>query len=233
MAERFYIFVNGIRASTEDLEGWHFRAERWVETHTDSPADTCQYHVFALTRWFEQPRLVTKLARFVNEVYDDAFRAGRTLELVLVGHSNGCAVICDAIRKYRLQVQEVHLIAAAAEASFQKNGLNDALLTGRVRHAYVYYDPQDPALKLARWTHWIKLLRYGFLGLIGPKYVDRRCWNRHSCLCRPGWGHSGYFIAGPRFEALMRFITKTDNTCSCDPSVMPWCDGCRPFVAVK
>jgi predicted alpha/beta hydrolase family esterase len=207
---RLYIFVNGIETSTDNLDGWHFRAERWVEKYKGTPADTYQYHTYAITRWLTQGKHVRGLKRMIDEM------SATDVDIVLVGHSNGCDLICQVLAKYEdVQVTEVHLIAAATDSSFVKNGLNNALRDARVACVYVYSDPHDPALEAARATNWIPFLAYGYLGLTGPQYVDRRLYGLVRQFTMPGLGHSGYFVE-PNFSPLMEFIAG-DRT-------MPYCN---------
>jgi predicted alpha/beta hydrolase family esterase len=206
MKRRAYIFVNGIRTSATDIECWHFEAERWVELNMPGAiADTYHYECGALTRWLGQPDRVKTCAALLRKfVRPD-------IELIAVGHSNGCAVLVDALRQNRdIPLAELHLVAAACDADFKRNGLNYARLTGQVRQVNVYWSRSDKVLQWARasWRllHWMGL-GYGYLGLVGPQHAMPAS---ESCPLNSfemwGFDHSTYWWP-QYFERTMRAIT--------------------------
>lgn len=204
MRPRFYLFVNGIRANSNDLEGWQFRAERYVQRNQLGQANTYHYGVLAIAKWVMRPRHVKRLAKFIRECVP------YECDLVLTGHSEGGDLICETLKVHDdLRAARVHLVAAAARSSFWDNGMNDALLGGRVGKVSVYYNPADTVLKVAKDTAWIPFLNYGHLGLMGPTDVDPRVDNpvKVECVkCPADYGHSGYFDPGERFDWLMSRI---------------------------
>jgi hypothetical protein len=174
---RWYILVNGILTDPGAHDAWTDAGVTWL--HTRAPATEAS-------------------------------------GVVLVGHSNGAEVICRALREVEIgtrgssslqgrhPVAEVHLIAPACEADFDRNGLNAALEYGRVGAVHVYMSGQDRALRLARWSRrlfgWLGL-GYGDLGLRGPVNAAGRVFAHREAT----FGHSTWF-AGAEFERTMQRI---------------------------
>lgn len=126
-------------------------------------------------------------------------------EIVLVGHSNGCDVICDTLKlNPNVQIHELHLISAACEADFEKNGIN-AIKASRV---VIYIATKDKALKLAtlKPARW---LGYGVLGKTGPANV--RLGQRLSIFEEEEFGHSDWF-SDTNFDTTMDLILGFDNS---------------------
>lgn len=156
MTKKVCIYVNGIMTMPGDAKNWNRRAVTHTHLHTNARAESLEYLVGPLSRVLGQKKRANKLLKKIR------WYSG--WEIVLVGHSNGADVICDALRQINDSgVKEVHLFAPACEADFQKNGLNEAGLE-KVR---VYIGEKDKALKWAslKPARW---LGYGTLGKTGP-----------------------------------------------------------------
>lgn len=208
MPARIHIFVNGILTFPGLAANWNRRAVTWTHLHTPHRAESLEYLVTALTRWMGDTYRAKKLARkleFYLGAPDPA--TGKPFELVLVGHSNGCDVILDALKLLGWpRLEEVHLISAACDANFERNGLNRALGGEAIGRLHLYQAGRDTALKLAKSLPG-RLLGYGALGAEGPCEVDCRhaIWTRIEEVVEPEFGHSDWF-APAHFERTMRRI---------------------------
>lgn len=187
--EPVYIVVNGILASPGDARGWTDRAVTWLhnEAEVNVQAEKFEYFASALTRRIRQQAHAEDLAALIRRY------SGR--EIHLVGHSNGCDLILRALRLTTTGVRSVHLIAAACDEDFDRNGLNEDLVSGQLGNVHVYTSPDDGVLKWAarpsRWLLGWAGLGYGLLGLVGPKFEARpELVTRDD---RPGYGHSTWF----------------------------------------
>ncbi|HEY8965245.1 MAG TPA: hypothetical protein VIM58_02305 [Candidatus Methylacidiphilales bacterium] len=190
---RFYLFVNGILTSTEDRHSWTDRAVTWTESHYGCLADRYEYFSDVLTRRLFQAGRVRDCAARLAQY--------RSVDRIVVGHSNGADIACRLLQQDGepgLQLAALHLIAAAAEADFEKNGLNHALLTGRLGHIHLYGSRNDGALRLAQATQVLGFLGlgYGSLGRTGPRNVDPRIADRVTVTWRDDFGHSTWFAPG-------------------------------------
>jgi len=205
MIGRLVYFVPGVRTDVEDVDGWQYRAKRWVDKHTPHDADTLPYHTLASTRFVGQRDTAGKLGRILLDYDPDL--------LTLVCHSNGCALACMALRMFpALRILDLHLIAAAEDPDFERNGLNDAHRMGRIGSVTCYCSENDGALKLAGWSRFLlgwAGLGYGDLGRVGPRNVADadKPWFR-PVVWRNDFGHSDWFNEGEGgyFETLMRRV---------------------------
>jgi hypothetical protein len=192
------VFINGILAAPGDAEGWTDRAVTWSHLHTDFRAEKLEYFTGAITRRLHQQARATKFARMLERYA----AAGFTFSLV--GHSNGCDLILRIARLLAgsRTIRHVHLVAAAAEADFERNGLNELLCERTVGRAQIYASRSDHALGFARLTSRplsLLGLGYGSLGLTGPANVSSHVTSRVSVIDQPGYGHSTWFA--DEFEA--------------------------------
>jgi hypothetical protein len=205
-----YLFINGIFVDPEQIDDWQDRAVRWVGA-ADIPgawADRYEYHTDAAGRRLKQEERVDRVYRLI-QAYRSAY--GPDLRIVVGAHSNGAAIIVDALRTHPgLRVNELHLFAAAADPDFRANRLNDVLLSGYCGRVTCHCSPDDGALKAAHWSKvlfgWAGL-GYGDLGRVGPTNVDPDLLKAGRVVTRwnPGFGHSTYF-APDHFETTMRLV---------------------------
>lgn len=200
MIRTIIIFVNGILNSPENVDSWTDHAVEWVNNKTDSKADKMEYRSGVLTRrWFQSAR-VENLQSICKKYVGN--------KIVLVGHSNGCDIIQRLIAKGFPKINEIHLIAAASEADFKKNGFNHALKLNKVEKIFVYMSPIDEALKKAKWSTilfgWLGL-GYGYLGLVGPKNESSEFFGR-VIVHKEDMGHSQWF-SKKNFDNTMRLVT--------------------------
>lgn len=206
MSQRIYIFANGILNFPRSSHGWTDRAVIWCEQR-GLLAGKFEYFCPALTRriWqgWNTEKLVDKLAEH------------RDRPITLVAHSNGCELVCRAMRRAIVEGVRIHFLSPATDASFDRNGLNQAMSDGRVESAAIHWGGRDRAM----WFAWLSLkafgwlgLGYGTLGLTGPKNVSPEHSQRVLSHCEPSFGHSSWFAA-LWFEQTMRAVTY-DPTCA-------------------
>jgi len=199
MSRKIYIFVNGILTNPGDVNGWTDNAEAWIEGNTPYKATRLEYACGVLTRRFKQNARVDNLETICKKYEKE--------RLCLVGHSNGCDIICRLIARRSLVFDQVHLIAGACEADFKKNGLNDAINLCQVNKLCVYWSKNDKALKKAKLSTnlfgWLGL-GYGYLGLIGPKNLDKDASVKVNSIEKK-WDHSDWF-KHENFEGTMRSL---------------------------
>lgn len=203
MTRRLYICVNGICNSPGSANGWTDRFCDWIHANTDFRADKFEYFAGPLTRRILQGKRAKELAKRIavlskgNDVY-------------LVGHSNGCDLICRALKALMAaKVEQIHLIAPATDADFRKNGMNMALLTKAVQKVFVYVANKDGAMKFAGATgKFLKFFGLGYdtLGLTGEKNVDNAVMDRVESVHYAEFHHSTFF-EDQNFDSLMYSIT--------------------------
>jgi pimeloyl-ACP methyl ester carboxylesterase len=197
---RFYLFINGILTVPDGHSGWTDRAVTWTESHYGQLAEKFEYFSGALTRRLFQAARVRRCV--------DLLRNYAGHDLILVGHSNGADIVCRILQEHpEIEVAEAHLFAAAADADFNKNGLNMALLTGRLGWAYLYGSHRDPALRLAQYSEVLGFLGlgYGALGRTGPTHLDERITHRVLQTWRDDFDHSTWFSPA-QFAATMDLV---------------------------
>ncbi|HYF33994.1 MAG TPA: hypothetical protein VD994_01785 [Prosthecobacter sp.] len=191
------LFVNGILTVPGDADNWTGKAVTWTHLHTPFRAEKIEYLSGAtLGRLLGQRRRAERLAHTLR------FYVARGWRIVLAGHSNGCDVILDALHAMGWpRIAELHLISAACEADFSRNGLNAAALAGRVGGVTVYVAERDWALKLAA-TATGRLLGYGTLGKTGPVNAEAAVE-----IVRRDFGHGGWFSES-ELPATLNRITR-------------------------
>ncbi len=195
-----FIFVNGIKTDPEDPRAWTDRAVRWFGNldHPDIATDRFEYHCYALTRWIHQARRAAELAEVIAE-----FPKGR---LHLVGHSNGCALLARALALSSRYVDTLHLISAAMERDFRKNGLGPRIARGQIGRTVCYCSGGDLILRrlapLSR-TLTLGLAGYGDLGAKGPPLEH---WpERTDVHWDDTMGHGDWFLP-ENFDQTMRLV---------------------------
>lgn len=199
-----FILVNGILTNPEDTHAWTDCAETWIETHCSARATRMEYKSGVLTRRIFQGKRINNLIEIVREY--------KGCDIILVGHSNGCEIICQALRTSDIKAKEVHLVAAATSRDFNKNGLNEALESDRVGKLFLYGSTNDSALKKAKAFGWLGYigLGYGWLGLDGPEHVSNILTGRLEMHWRDGYDHSTWWKS-ENFDKTMELITHTSK----------------------
>jgi hypothetical protein len=185
-----YIWVNGILTFPGDSNNWNGKAATWINIHTPHKSEKIEYFVGPISRAFGQKKRSEKLARTM-EFYKD-------WDIILGGHSNGCDVILDALNVMKpTNVKALHLISAACEADFERNGLNNL----NINDVHVYIAGKDRALQLA--ASWVgHILGYGILGKIGPQNAKMKV----ETFLKSEFDHTDWF-SKENFEYTMERIT--------------------------
>jgi pimeloyl-ACP methyl ester carboxylesterase len=209
--------INGINADPQNHSGWQYLAERWILRRTEDRADTYSYGVRTTTRWLFQKKHVREAARCLIDATNP------DTPVVLVGHSNGAAVVCAMLAEIpERRIEEVHLIAGAVDEDYEHNGLNAAVKRGQVGRIVVYCSEVDEALKWAGvsqkvlgWTRnvnrrwgWFPALGYQTLGLRGPKNMSFEAERATLQVWRP-FAHSAWFHVNFFDTLMMDYITAT------------------------
>lgn len=224
MSPSLFIFVNGILNKPGAHNGWTDRAVSWIHQHTEHQAEKFEYLSGAFTRRFTQKAHAIALQSIINSYRDEETqffgKAPRARTIHLVGHSNGCDIILRALTPsggapMLARIESVHLIAGACEADFEKNGLNDLLMDGRIQRVVIYVGGRDQAMRAARVSQWLVGwlgLGFGTMGLSGPKNVDRILTidtpipEEVAVVREPQFGHSTFFDKA-HFDTTMRKLT--------------------------
>lgn len=201
MKKPYYIFIGGILGDPESANEWTDKAESYVEMNCEGcGATTLPYHSDVIFRRLGQEERVDNLEIILNRL------DGRPV--ILVAFSNGGDLVERIVKRKKFNIEQIHLIAAASESDFRKNGFNHALNTQMVKKIFVYYSKKDRALQGAKWSSYLASwlgLGYGFLGLTGPKYVTKRLLYRVGSIPYE-LDHSEYFNC-ENFTKLMKRIT--------------------------
>lgn len=207
MPREVVIFINGILTRPGDAFAWTDSAVRWFNRHLGEQlvADRFEYFSPALFRRLTLQRHAQNLARALA---DYAAGAPCDFRLHLVGHSNGCELIARALELNSSPIASVHLISAALDRDFGRNGLARRLERGQVGAVHCYCSKGDNVLRFgARPTQLFRALGlgYGDLGYRGPAGVPEVVgWKVHTHWA-PGYGHSDWFTP-PNFESTMLLL---------------------------
>jgi len=192
-----YLFVNGIATWPGNFTNWNKRAVTFTHTTTEHRAEAFEYFCTPILRPFREDERAKHFARAVREYS----RLG--WKIVCVGHSNGCNVILDGLKRAGWpRVEAIHLVCGACEADFARNGLNYALSFGHVGNVFVYNAEQDWALPLAH-TLPGKLLGYGALGLHGAQHINEGVKDRVAQNWWRDYGHSTCWLP-EHFKSTMQ-----------------------------
>lgn len=196
------LFEPGILNFPNDSRNWDGHACTWTNLNSDRESDRSDYFCTPVGRAFFQQR---RINRFVNLVKQ--YQGKRTINAIT--HSNGAAIVLTGLQQDGWpQIGSLHLISGACEASFRKNGLNLALLHGRIEKVFVYVGGKDWALRLAalRPAQW---LGYGHLGLHGPQDVEPSLLSdqRVKIVTMPDYGHSDWFTPANFNSSMEMFMS--------------------------
>jgi hypothetical protein len=181
------INVNGVLANPGTADGWCDRAVTLAHTKFGIHGEKWEHWSGLLTRHIWQEKRAIGVAALADKYLASGW------QVFLRGHSNGCDVICRALPYLRHgAIAGAQLVAAACEADFSKNGLNDALVSGRLSRVVLCCSADDRALWAARITHPLLNLAangYGSLGFTGPLAVADAIEHRVRTHWRPGFDH--------------------------------------------
>ena len=199
------VFVPGILTWPGAARNWSGRAVTWTHINTPHKAEKVEYLSGpGASRILGQRNRVRKLARTL-EFY-------RGFEITLVGHSNGCSVILEALRTAALVGIRAHrlvFVAPTCDEDCERNGINGLMRRGKVGRLEVLMGGRDWQARLA--GSWLgRLFGYGRMGVTGPV----GCVPGRSDVIRcADWGHSDWWGPGghlrdQQFEWTMRKILR-------------------------
>jgi pimeloyl-ACP methyl ester carboxylesterase len=193
-----WIFTHGILNCPGWSKGITDQQVTWVIKNLGLPAEKFEYTSDALFRWVRQPKRIRDYTEFVNQF-------GQDWTVNLVGHSNGCDIICRALPSLR-PIESLHLLSGACEADCWANGINSAMMAGKLTRVTCYVAGKDCAMKAAWLSRALRCigLGYGTLGLTGPLRPNSA---RIVTVREQLFGHSEWFD-GENFEKTMRRLTQ-------------------------
>ena len=165
-----WFYIPGIRQNLGSLDAW---TDQFTHlTHFTTPA-----HAYPAKQYFWVIRNYKKLKHFSNHLaalMQEYLERGYRIHIV--AHSNGGVVACRLLRRLPLgaRIETLHAIAPAAWGDCVRNGLVDALHSGRLGRFYFYGSTADSWVKWGRYTGWV--LRpigagYGGMGFTGPRNI--------------------------------------------------------------
>lgn len=202
MNKSVHIFVNGILNFPGGAENWNGRAATWCLLR-GILAERFEYYCGPISRAFGQWRRARKLAGTISYYLNAGFTVN------IAAHSNGADVTLKALRILRWpKVGRLHLISAATDADFDRNGLNNALRNGAIESVTVYVGARDLPLWLVKHSRLARWIGFGALGL-GPRNVCSEVKDRVRVVRRGSGGHSDWFdVDSGRFDELMKEIER-------------------------
>jgi hypothetical protein len=217
MSRRVFIYVNGILNLPGSSEGWTDRAVTWTHLHVPGArAEKCEYFSGVLTRRVRQQRRAEKIARMIR-YYAGEFGGEAFHEIHLVGHSNGCDLICRVLALLwdcptlpaTFHISSVRLISGAVESDFRRNRLNQFLAARFVREVHCLIAEHDLPMSIAAKTYWLLKpfgLGYGTLGFDGPEHVEPEVHRHVRYQHEMDFGHSTWFEP-EHFDQTMKSLT--------------------------
>lgn len=165
MVKEAYILLPGIRTDPSDWRNWAPRMATEINVRLpDAKGDEFRYYAPAITPKGKQETRT----EFVKELARQYQAAGYSVNII--AHSNGAIIATETLRETTLRIDKLFLFAPACHESFDRNGLNDALLAGQVNQVKVYTGSRDFVLKYIAWAG--SFLGYGRLGYVGPQEVS-------------------------------------------------------------
>lgn len=140
--------------------------------------------------------------------YNGCFR------LHMMAHSNGTRVVVSAIQYSKVQLETLHLICGAIDADFDKNGINDLMMLGRIKNVFVYWAEKDSALRIENTLPGKVLFELPItsqpLGLSGPLKVNQL--DKVKIISWPDFDHSTCWEA----DNLSNTVDQVINNTTCN-----------------
>jgi len=206
---RVYILVPGVKTRSSDYMNWAVRMASCINIdHDRAKGDEFRYNTSAILHRFGMRERV----KFVVELARRYWRAG--YEPIFVAHSDGCEIVRRAILEGPSIFLSAHLIAGACSADFERNGLNRALIGGKVGQIYCYVSKGDRMLSvLARVSKslfgWLGF-GFGTLGYDGPQNVPKAMQGRDvKVIARDNLRHGDWF-KGANWKKTFDSVTQIE-----------------------
>ena len=204
MNHTVFVCINGVNNDPGSSSGWTDRAVTWLHVNGGDSvrAEKFEYFTDILFRRLRQRSRADQIAKMIGYYR----RAG--FAVYLIGHSNGCDLVARVMRDAGVEVDGIHLVAAACDAS----DIAESIREGLVKRVWLYGSRHDRALITAEMSRvfigWAGL-GYGSLGRHGPAFAAEfpgvvRDYSNDN------YGHSTWFTRGATFEHTMKLIM--DNT---------------------
>lgn len=180
---QIYIYVTGIMTFPGASNNWVGRAVTFTHLNSEARAEKIEYLSFpALSRLLGQKNRMKKLARTLT-FYQD-------WDIHLVGHSNGCAVILDALRYLNWpRIESIHFFSPACKANCRKNGIRDHQYSQTLKRFIVFLGGRDIPVRIAG-SYIGELFGYGTMGTKGPIGFDPSLTEVRKMS---EWGHSEWW----------------------------------------
>ena len=194
---RAFVFINGI-FTMPWRKSWNEKAVEFVTKNLpDCKAVKYQYYSDAIFVGWRQREIAMELMGIVNRLEREGY------EVVLVGHSNGCAIISYIVNEMDEDVGNLHLIAPAAYAC----DFDLAINRGNTSGVFIYGSRHDiPLTVLAPISRLLTLGLSGY-GSLGAHARDLEL--RHPGMAfdysNNTYGHSSWFD-DDKFDDTMRLI---------------------------
>lgn len=190
---RVLVAYHGILTGLTDAS-WPEKFQSWLISRSEKIPIMLieQYYAAPLpwVNWFKNRKHGKALAKWVEQLYREN---PNVVGIDMVGHSNGCCILLDAIKrldKKGIPVDRVVFIGAAIDERPSQNGLWEVASFGQLLKAVAYWSPVDKVIGLP----WILKWPYGSLGRKGWRFP--RGEGRHPAFQGrefPTMGHTGYF----------------------------------------
>jgi len=224
MSHTLYFCINGIMTKPGHAHNWTARMNSWVNIHMQGEVRADRYEYFSdiFFRNIEQRKRADEIASKVSEYRRAGFR------IVLIGHSNGAALIGETLFSCGQEVDAVHLFSPAAEDKV----FADCIREGLVRRIHIYGSKNDSALKWAKrfgkaskYMPWMG--KYGTLGLRGAEfagYFPMTVKDHSNDAYNHGtWFDSNYtaYSQLPPFNLTMELLRKNDQEDQIKPPQPP------------
>jgi len=178
-------------------------------------SDRYEYACDIFFRNINQRRRADEIAAEVSRYRRAGYR------IVMVGHSNGCALVGEVLNACGQEIDAAHLFAPAAEDEV----FADCIREGLVRRIHIYGSKNDRALNWAKRLGGIAKLfpwtgQYGTLGLRGQEFAGffPESVKDHS---NDSFDHGTWFNAGAVFNSTMELLKKNDMEDQIHPPPAP------------
>ena len=128
-------------------------------------------HTGLIETRFKNPKIAKKIAGIINAIK----QSEPNRRIILVGHSNGCAIIHIATNDFKAAADEVVYINPALEKHLSPGN--------NVKHCSVWHSPSDKPVKWARRLSkiipkkWFNARPWGEMGAVGYMGQDERVTN--------------------------------------------------------
>lgn len=226
MNRTLYYCINGIMTRPGGAKNWTSRMNSWVNRKMPDGAVSDRYEYFCdiFFRNVNQRKRADEIAAEVSRYRRAGYR------IVLVGHSNGCALIGEVLNACGQEIDAAHLFAPAAEDEV----FADCIRDGLVRKIHIYGSPNDSALlwakrfgPISKYIPWMG--KYGTLGLRGKEFAGYfpLTVKDHS---NAGYDHGTWFDSDhadysqtPPFNSTMELLKRNDLEDQAHPPSPPPC----------